>query len=355
MSFNIASLSSNIASCGLESLPVDVLVPILSASDSLADLHAFIRASHWLYRVFLGSKRAILLAIVSKDAGPVTRDYVALLLTPKLDPCHAYYHDNLLGGIRKYQAVPPGSEATMGITVEQVIDIIRLQRTVHFYIGLYELTQLPRLEQEYTPAAATPWCPHEHQRLSRTLVRHQILTRLNSWKYRQSIGRGVDRLFLNTLEDWEIEQISVAHAFVYTVICALHVSNPACTEYSRLRTRDWMPCRDRWYYTDNLSTLRCQIVSLSKTRIGFMVRLKEEIRKRGASRYEGNWGLIKSLNVSHYFSHPRSWYGSSSARILAQLGGRRAVYEAEKARPRLFAGVSVGEPPFGWVDAMGGA
>ncbi|KAK7910699.1 hypothetical protein PG985_013180 [Apiospora marii] len=339
----------------LESLPVDVLVAFLSASDSLADLHAFIRSSPWLYKVFLASKRAILLNVISKDAGPVIRDYVALSLTPPLDLAQDNHHENALDAVRKYQSLPAGSKARVGINIEQVLDITQFQRTAHFFVDLYERTRLPLLA-EYTQAAAMPFSPHERQRLYRAFVRHQVFTRLYPWHVRKSVDRWeVGGEFFGLFEAWEIEQVSVAHAFVFSLISAMHVLRPQCCrdDYTS-RSLGWTTCPHEWRYTDDLGALRCKIASLGETEAAFMWELEDHVRLRETYHIDGGvWGTIDSLDESHHLTIKDRNQGDPEE-LSEILDRRKSLYEVEKGRPRLTAGASCDEPPFGWVDAMRG-
>lgn len=54
----------------IESLPVDLITPLLSHYYSLEDLSAIIRASPYFYHGFLAAKNIILLTLLSRDIGP---------------------------------------------------------------------------------------------------------------------------------------------------------------------------------------------------------------------------------------------------------------------------------------------
>ncbi|KAK8017368.1 hypothetical protein PG993_013694 [Apiospora rasikravindrae] len=171
---------NEISSSRLKSLPVDLLVELLSASESLADLHAFIRAPPWLYEVFREWKKTIVLAVVSKNLGPALRDYVALSMTSKLDPNRSSYNADVRRAIQNYRNLPTGAKLARQISFDTVIAVIRFKPTVHMLIGLYEKNRLFLLDS-IEPAAATPITSCEYQRLSQAMVRYRILTLIYPW------------------------------------------------------------------------------------------------------------------------------------------------------------------------------
>ncbi|KAK8041484.1 hypothetical protein PG994_014491 [Apiospora phragmitis] len=339
------------ASRCLESLPVDALVAILSASNSLSDLHAFIRASPWLYQVFLSSKRAILLEIVVRETGPAIRDYFALSTLPLLYRDHQYHVAGALDALRKYEELLTGAKPAIGIAVEQVIDIIQFKRTVDFFVDVYEYTRLLLLKS-INPAAATPLSRSEYQRLSRAFVRHQIFTRLyprQCFAMNQlPLGEGLFGLF----EAWEMEQISVAHAFVFTFFAALHP--PRWDSVCFQRDCPTSPvCESVGCYPDDLTAVRHQFSSLISTDAKFMESFKRIFKHRDSRRGLGVWGGYDTLNASHGYN-ARIMSAGDHPLSLDAFKEAESLWWSEKAKPKLCAGLGADEPPFAWVDAMQG-
>ncbi|KAH6854545.1 hypothetical protein B0I37DRAFT_33318 [Chaetomium sp. MPI-CAGE-AT-0009] len=72
-------------SCPLEALNMDCVVTVLSASDSLADLGAFIRASPAVLNYFLSAKVSIPCDLITKELGLTITDLFIISLTDGID------------------------------------------------------------------------------------------------------------------------------------------------------------------------------------------------------------------------------------------------------------------------------
>ncbi|KAK7991949.1 subtilase [Apiospora saccharicola] len=195
---------------------------MLSASASIADLHAFIQASSLLYRVFLLFKTAILLEVSGRDEGIVVRDYVAFSQVEFRGRFDDDYLDKTLKNIQRYQSLPPGRKATtVGVTARQAAYIIDFSRTVRFFIDLFTSNRFPILEafvgQE---AAAAPLSPggicllfcvgrdrgdgdgDDTDAIDTDAIDTDAIVR---------------RRFFGLFAPWEMEQVAAAHAFVFSV------------------------------------------------------------------------------------------------------------------------------------------
>ncbi|KAK8045093.1 subtilase [Apiospora rasikravindrae] len=363
-------MSSNTVACHLHSLPVDGLVALLSASVSLADLYAFIRASPLLYEVFLKSKTAILLEICSRDEGPVIRDYVAFSLTAPLDWYTEAYRSEALEAVQRYQGLPPGRNATMGITEDQVIAIIQFQRTVQFFLNLYAATRLAVLEairgQPAAAAIAAPLSREEHQRVSQALVRHQVFTRIHPEPDRRhSADAPIRSGFFGLFASWEMEQISTAHAFVFSV----HRAYAACTPRPerRLYTHKAVPVfegEDEYLHNViDMGMLRHKILSAAAFDSGLMQKMRVYLQGE-ADKPVKTRCLFNVLTAGEHFPKTKLLEplpdGAPHSFLVRQekqkeaIKVRDALYLREDARAPLVACTSTGEPPFGWVDALQG-
>lgn len=82
---NDAAVGTPLAPCQLEALNTDCLTAILRASNSLADLSAFIRASPTVLRCFVSAKSLILRHVIINELGPAIRDALVMSLTDNTD------------------------------------------------------------------------------------------------------------------------------------------------------------------------------------------------------------------------------------------------------------------------------
>ncbi|KAK8084791.1 subtilase [Apiospora hydei] len=344
-------MSSITAASHLHSLPVDILVALLSASGSLADLHAFIRASPLLHE------------------GPVIRDYAALSLTPPLNWYTESYCDEALEAVQRYQDLLPGRKATVGITEDQVIGIIQFQRTVQFFVDFYAATRLPVLEAlggQQPAAIAAPLSHDERQRVSQALVRYQVFARIHPEPDRRHCADvSIHSRFFGLFASWEMEQVSTAHAFVFSVQRAYAACTPRPER--RLLTHKAVPVYEGegeyFYNVLDMGLLRRKILSAAAIDAELMQKMRTylqgEADKPGKTRC-----LFTVLTAGEHFPNtkrleplgddaPHSFLVRQEKQEEA-IKVRDALYLREDAMAPLVAGTSAGEPPFGWVDALQG-
>ncbi|KAH9906750.1 hypothetical protein F4778DRAFT_723225 [Xylariomycetidae sp. FL2044] len=346
--------------CRLETLPVDALVLILSASNSSADLHTLIRASPVLYRVFLLFKCTILLGPVFRDSGLVIRDYVALSLTPPLNWYQSTYEKEALAAIQQYQRLPIGRKAVAAISVNHAIRIIQFKRTVDFFVDLFSRSRLDVLSGESAPLS-----PVEYQHVSQALVRHQIFAHLNPGAVRAEDGAAlIRRRLFDLFAAWEMEQVSVIHHFVFSIHHALATCTPKRDRI--LDRRKAVPVYDDdddiIRYVLELDALRRKITTASVADPELIPKMKDYLTSRADSKW--SWGIFNVLHSSHNF--PKNQFqepitGFTPPHLLDRreldrqaMAARDALYAYEDALPDLVAGTSVSEPPYGWVDAQCG-
>ncbi|KAK8053737.1 subtilase [Apiospora saccharicola] len=328
---------------------------MLSASASIADLHAFIQASSLLYRVFLLFKTAILLEVSGRDEGIVVRDYVAFSQVEFRGRFDDDYLDKTLKNIQRYQSLPPGRKATtVGVTARQAAYIIDFSRTVRFFIDLFTSNRFPILEafvgQE---AAAAPLSPGEYQRLSQALVRHQICLLFCVGRDRGD-GDGDDtdaidtdaidtdaivrRRFFGLFAPWEMEQVAAAHAFVFSVHRAWGKCTPKAERILDSERAQPLHQGERACLMTLLDAGRKELSVPSTYRGKFDVLLQSH----GFPKIE------TSFEPPPFVAPPMSERDKECAKV------RDALHRCEDAADRLVPGTSAGKPPFGWVDALRG-
>lgn len=194
----------------LESLPTEVLVAILSAARSVNDLHALIRASPKVYEVFRSAKRAVLISIVTRDLGPALRDAVAATIITPLRTRGRKESERL---IEQYGGLLRGDvrETARGLSAGAAVSLVRVNRSVQFFVDEYAASRLPKLRKIHQDAAG-PLTANERQRVAQAMLRHQILTRINSGHSRPNDVVVIDKFF-GILRPWETHQLVDAHSF----------------------------------------------------------------------------------------------------------------------------------------------
>ncbi|KAH6613422.1 hypothetical protein F5144DRAFT_596743 [Chaetomium tenue] len=217
--------------CKLELLPTEILVAILSAARSTADLHALIQSSPRLYQVFLPAKKEVLLSIIATDLGAALRDALAVVLIapPKLDPQKPTYLEECEHVIRRYEALPHSTHAggltsvTRGLSTDTAIALTHLNRSVQFLIDEFVSTRFPELHKIHPAASTDPPTTTERRRLAAALLRHQVLARIEHGRKRPPVvepGHPLARetaamhRFLGLFRPWEAEQLTEMHTFL---------------------------------------------------------------------------------------------------------------------------------------------
>ncbi|EAQ86878.1 predicted protein [Chaetomium globosum CBS 148.51] len=216
--------------CGLELLPTEILVAILSAARSTADLHALIQASPRFYQVFIPTKKEVLLNIVATDLGAALRDALAVVLIapPKLDPQKPTYLEECEHVIRRYEALPHSTDhggltsATRGLPIDTIVALTHLNRTVQSLIDEFASTRFPELHKIHPAATTSPPTTTERRRLAAALLRHQVLARIEHGRNRPRVEPNQHRApetaamhrFLGLFRPWEAEQLTEVHTFL---------------------------------------------------------------------------------------------------------------------------------------------
>jgi hypothetical protein len=192
-----------------------VLVAILSAARSTTDLHALIRASPAVYKVFRSAKRALLVSIVTRDLGPALRDAVAAtLITPLKTRCS----EESERVIQQYEALlrSDGRGAARGLPYDAAVALVRVNRSVQFLVDEYAVSRLPELRKIH-PDAAGPLTANERQRLAQAMLRHQVTTRINFDDCRPHGIALIDKFF-SLFRPWESHQLVDAHCFMNNML-----------------------------------------------------------------------------------------------------------------------------------------
>ncbi|KAK8116216.1 hypothetical protein PG984_012718 [Apiospora sp. TS-2023a] len=334
---------------------------MLSATASIADLHAFIRASPLLYRVFLLFKTAILLEISGRDEGIVIRDYVAFSQVEFRGRFDDDYRDKVLRNIQRYQSLPPGRKATtVGVTARQVANIIHFHRTVRFFIDLLTSNRFPILEafvgQE---AAAAPLSPAEYQRLSQALVCHQICILLGDGDDTDAVIR---HRFFGLFAPWEMEQVAAAHAFVFSVHRAWGKCTPKAERILDSERAQPLHQGERACFMNLLDAdeFRRNLQRAMAADAELWPRMRTFLQKELSvpSTYRGKYDVLLQSHgfpkIETSFEPPPFVASPMSDRDKEYAKVRDALYRCEETADRLAPGTLAGEPPFGWVDGLRG-
>jgi hypothetical protein len=351
--------------CGLEILPTEVLVAILSAARSTADLHALIRASPRLYQVFVPAKREVLLSIVATDLGAALRDALAVLLIapPKLDYRKPTYLEECERVIRRYEALPRNGDRGLalvacGLPTDAVIALSHLNRSVQFLVDEFAGTRLPELHKVY-PATAGPPTAAERRRLARALLRHQVLARIEHGDDRLHVEDGqylpretaVMYRFLGLFRPWETEQLAEVHSFLGEMVRRAFPPPLGLRESYRPKT-PWEQRRDVAIYDLRL---------MYRELLAYQARVATDPIAASRSRRPA-WGRI---GLSAHFRFLRAGPLPDQEGVPCYVapecrGLRDELYQREDAIPPLEPTENDDDhnnddndaaPPFAWVDA----
>jgi hypothetical protein len=343
----------------LEALPTEVLVAILSAARSPADLYAFIQASPRLYQVFKPVKQTVLLNIVHNDLGTALRDAVAavLLTLPGETLQLATYVENVAEIIRRYEELPRGGAglaAARGLPWEVVIELIRLNRTVQFLMDEFAASRLPEL-RKIDPDAAGPLTGTERRRLSRALLRHQVVAHIEYGYFRLRLKAhlppemAIMHRFVAHFRPWETQQLADVHSFVSdTVWCTspsplvLDTSPNMSPRIRRLQVERGRTLRD-------LRKLHRDLVREQAARATATSPIPVPIRT-------GTSWMVMSATYGFLGAGPLPAEEGHRYRVAGEFRGLRdELYRREDALPPLVHDEhDDSSPPFAWVDAHGG-
>ncbi|KAK7932240.1 hypothetical protein PG985_002952 [Apiospora marii] len=221
----------------LEELPPDVLILILTAVVSLEDLHALIRASPTLYQIFLQIKASTLIGICANQLGPATRDAIILANTNlhpfTSRPAELYRErvNEIVAEWRRHFQAGKGQWLAGGVSVEEAVQVVRINRVVQFLVDLYARSRFhkfehtfrqnhqPQQQQSQPVTVDGTWSLSdvERHRLSQAFVRRQAILNLYCVPGKPPLYN--KNFFLSRVlglfKPWELEQISQADSFAF--------------------------------------------------------------------------------------------------------------------------------------------
>jgi hypothetical protein len=157
---------------------MDCLVAILSASNSLSDLGAFIRASPAVLNSFLLAKAPILCNVLTKELGPAVRDILIMSLTDDIDMLAAGTLEQTLDtAVGAYHQALQGHKApwvSKTLDIDILVDMAKLTRVVVYFVDLYIITRIQYFKDDLDPSCGT-WSAsqRERYRIAQALIRYQ--------------------------------------------------------------------------------------------------------------------------------------------------------------------------------------
>lgn len=209
-------------SCPLERLNTDTLLGVLSASNSLADLNALIRASPLIYHSFLLAKASTLVRVMTNELGfEGVRDAAVLAHTER------FTSDDLLdvripSTASEYHRLSPPRHGLgapqvclTSLPVDTVISMVKLTRAAVLIGDIYGAIRF----HWFTTAIRRPWSitPAERRRIAQALIRYQIIINMNGGtRWEVEDFRDTELLYSTVkslFEPWELEQVSQMDKF----------------------------------------------------------------------------------------------------------------------------------------------
>ncbi|KAK6854689.1 hypothetical protein PG995_009782 [Apiospora arundinis] len=213
---------------GLEQLPVEALLQILSETP-LDNLYSLIRASPYLYQVFLADKAYVLMNICARELGPAIRDAIALasINCTRVDEAVVAWKNRLVSKQGQWLA---GATRNLPLALR----VVQIKKTAQFLVdGYVDLrfrefdsfdyrveSASSRLYMERIMRDATgPLSVTEHVHLSQAFIRRQAIVELYCKSPISKISMGfysapVVDIVLDLFEPWEKEQIAQADSFI---------------------------------------------------------------------------------------------------------------------------------------------
>jgi hypothetical protein len=328
--------------CPLESLTTDALIAVMSAAYSPADLNAFIYASPVLYTSFLEGKFSILLSLASRDLGPALIDAMILTKTQERNEYlyqkqgqEIYLMDTTIDDyIHVYHRLLSSPSSAISISVETLIDIIRYNGAVQYFVDLFSTIMFKSLRKTY-PACDRGLSKNERHRISQAFLRRQIM--LDLWGGYKSYPYQPEKVVSNLVslfKSWELEQISVVNSFVYSLCHAL-----AYLEVANLgRESRWSKCDEysAKYYCD-LPALRRRMLSDDA---------KDDLFREKLEKVP-DLGNIKQISSPTHFLNA-SHCSSPGHGLLLPFNDPIVLTSID------FVDDSPRNPPYGWIDALDG-
>jgi hypothetical protein len=338
----------------LELLPTEVIIAILSAARSAADLHALICASPTVYEVFRSAKRAVFVSIVARDLGPALRDTVAARLTipTKLDGRNETYFEASERMIQQYETlIRDDRRLARGLCVNAAVALVRANRSVQFFVDEFAASRLPEL-REIHPDAAGPLTATERQRLAQALIRHQVMMYIEAGTNLPRYVEVMDRFF-GLLRPWEKHQLADIHLFMRKMLghAFRYCEHPPEPRFGGLKTRSE---REKEVWNIGFGGEHRYVGKEQVPTAADLVIVTEAERFYRLSRPD--------MALSWYFNRlhagPLPARGGSERVAVNHWGLRDELYAREDAMPSLvFANNDDDDstaPPFAWVDAHGG-
>ena len=224
----MASLETTTAkapSSPLEALNTDCLTAILSASNSLSDLGAFIRASPVVFSAFRSTKGWILRCIITKELGPAIRDALVLSLPHNIDTNSSRGVVTTLNiAVRGYRErlqvdKPPWVRA---LDDDEIHDMARITRIVLYLADLYIHIRIRHFRQVLDPPCAE-WgvSPTERRRIAQALLRFGVLASLHGSELAFLAEETAIHFFtcmVDLFESWELEQVTEMGHFMVRLV-----------------------------------------------------------------------------------------------------------------------------------------
>jgi hypothetical protein len=340
----------------IESLPIEVLVTILSAAPSTSDLHALIRASPAVYRIFLSAKRTVLVNIVATELGPALRDAVAACsIAPAVQASIAECERV----VKEYEALPRGERgraSARGLSADAAVALVQANRSAQYLIDEFEASRRPELRVVHVDGAG-PMTISERRRLAAALFRHQTLSRI---EHGYSLPDEIALLdsFFALFRPWELHQLVDVHCFLAVMLSRV-CSSPEDLPGAEFRP----PCPEK--------EQRCQEASAD---LGLLRRMVVTWRARVAAdqgapfTVEYRRGMQLFPRLKFLMAGPLPPWTQLRASQLVNSGSselRETLYRREALRDELYRREDVMSllvpdeddeeaPPFAWVDAHDG-
>ncbi|KAK8069965.1 hypothetical protein PG994_006581 [Apiospora phragmitis] len=315
------------------------LLEIILAATGLDDLHAFIRASPTLYRVFCQTKASIILKVCANDLGPAIRDAIILASVgyAREDEAVAAWKDRLLSRKDRWLKGVSTDEALTGI-------VVTINRTVQYFVDFYTRSRFTRFEKRLggqpKDACTGTLSATERENLSQAFVRRQAIVNM----YRLSLDTRpaqagselavIDHI-LALFEPWEKEQIAQVDSFVYDLCIALQACEKTYEE-GVPRMQIWQ--RQYGEYYPQLPALRRKMTQAAAADAELMNRIL-------ASRpFRGSDSMTWVGKTAWKFLRDSHWQPNPSTSPLPPSG---------PPVPCNLTSQSPVEPPWGWLDAVG--
>jgi hypothetical protein len=336
-------------SCPLEALNMDCLGAILSASDSVTDLHAFIRASPALFNSFVAAKASILCRVVANELGPVTRDAFMMSLTDGIDMmAFGTLEQGLDIAVDVYRQVLRADSAPW-IQIPDVntaVGMARLTQVVRYFVDVYSNHRIQHIQN----ALNLPFQPRvisqsERRRIAQSLMRLQVMYNLHHLDFTDATKAvGFFATVVRLFESWELEQVSEIANFVSNLVASHHELDGISPDFG--------PDHSRKYYP-NLSPFHAELMEARRRDPRHMDKVMANPRICSGKLF-GSGLRIPWLDSSYRSPSEWLWWERGpSAAGLAVLDQLEQSAEAAAAEIN-FNGDSPMGPPWAWVHAWNG-